>query len=569
MITFHRLRWKNFMSYGNTWTVIDFTACPTTLIVGDNGSGKSTMLDALTFALYGKPFRPINKGQMVNSITRKGTLVDLGFTVGSSTYMIRRGIKPNVFEIIKDGKAIDQQAHSRDQQEMLETSILKMNQKSFSQIVVLGLANFTPFMRLSTAERRKVIEDLLDIEIFSVMNTLLKDRVSQNKLDIQTNESDMRLVVSKMEMHEKYLKELQQNYEERIQELGDKIADNKRLIPHIETHLRENEKAVGKLETQLKEREAIKALINKLDMNEPHIVEKVTKIQKDIKFYSTHDECPTCQQDIKKSHKENILNCDLLPDLQKTADGLTALRDKKFDLNFNLEKYATVTTKLGKLNAVVNQDQIKIMSTKRLIESQMQEINGLKQKKRPKTDHTKDELEIELAAVEKSRGEVIYMREVFLIAGKLLKDGGIKAKIIKQYVPILNKLINRYLQALDFFVEFNINEEFKETIKSRHRDEFSYESFSQGEKLRIDLSLMFTWRAIAKIRNSTTTNLLILDEILDSSLDDNGVEDFIQIIKTLTAGTNTFIISHKLDQSQEFDRLIQFEKKDNFSRIAA
>ncbi len=568
MITFQKLRWKNFMSYGNTWTSIDFTSHPTTLIVGDNGSGKSTMLDALTFALYGKPFRDINKGQMVNSITRKGTLVDLGFTLGSSTYMIRRGIKPNVFEIIKDGKAIDQQAHMRDQQEMLETSILKMNQKSFSQIVVLGLANFIPFMRLSTPQRRQVIEDLLDIQIFSVMNTMLKDRISQNKLDIQSNESDRRLVESKTEMHEKYVKELQQNYEEQIKELGDKVADNKRLIPHIEVHLKENEKAVDKLETKLKERGEIRSAILKLDTNEPMIAEKVTKIQNAIKFYSTNDECPTCQQHIDADFKEKELS-EKNSALKKMADGLETLRNKKTELTHSLEEYTEVTTNLGKLNAVVNQDQIKIMSTKRLIESQTSEIKSLKQKKHPKEDHTKDELKKEVEAVEKARAQIIHTREVFIIAGKLLKDGGIKAKIIKQYVPILNKLINRYLQALDFFVEFHINEEFKETIKSRHRDEFSYESFSQGEKLRIDLSLMFTWRAVAKLRNSATTNLLILDEILDSSLDDNGVEDFIQIIKTLTAGTNTFIISHKLDQSQEFDRLIQFEKRDNFSRIAA
>ena len=570
MIHFKNVRWTNFLSYGNNFTEINLDTHRATLIVGRNGTGKSTLLDALFFGLYGKPFRPINKPQLINSITQKGTMVEVEFDAGGYSYLVKRGIKPSVFQIWRNGVLLDQEAQSRDQQEMLESSIIKMNLKSFGQVVVLGLANFIPFMRLPAAGRRTIIEDLLDIQVFSVMNTLLRDRVSKLKLDLQSNENEISLTNSRLKIHEEHLLELEANHQEMIEDRQQKIKDCKLEIKKAIENIKSNKKLMSELKEGLEGEQQTNRALRKLGILEPQIEDKARIIEKEIIFYLNSEACPACKQPIEKDFKEKIVK-DKQTILDNYNDGLSQLADKKAELDEKLENYTPIHMSLMEKEDVTHRYNMQINSSLSVIKTYDSEIIEFenKHKKSKEEDGIHDKLVNDQKQTEKDRGHLLHEKEILFVASQLLKDGGIKAKSIKQYIPILNKLINRYLQALDFFVEFEIDEEFKETIKSRHRDEFSYESFSQGEKLRIDLSLMFTWRAVSKMRNSATTNLLILDEILDSSLDTTGVEDFIQIIKALTKGTNTFIISHKLDNMEEFDRVIQFEKRDNFSRIAA
>ena len=570
MITFKSLRWRNFMSYGNEFTSIDFQLLPTTLIVGENGSGKSTMLDALTFALYGKPFRSINKPQLLNSINNKAALVEIDFDAGPHSYTVRRGIKPNIFEIIRDGTALNQDAMSRDQQEMLETSIIKMNQKSFCQIVVLGLANFTPFMQLPAAQRRQVIEDLLDIQIFSVMNTLLKERITQNKLDVQKNGSDLQIIQSKLESHEKYLEDMKQNHQVDISLKLKEIDQRGIIIEVIEEVHNEILSHHSKQEEEYRRLQKTKGYYDRLAAYKPQLMKKCEKIDKNIEFYRNNTNCPTCHQVIVKEFALQLIS-EEVEKHNKLSEGVGKLEDDLANLEPELSRLKELTAEIKSTMADIQGGKTELTFHRRIIDHLNNDIEALKAKQAATNtkDDTKTRLDSELDQIASVRDKLSHTKEVLSFAQALLKDGGIKGKIINQYIPILNRLINRHLEAMDFFVDFELDKEFKETIRSRHRDEFSYDSFSQGEKLRIDLSLMFTWRAIAKIRNSATTNLLILDEILDSSLDDKGVEDFIEIIKTLTKGTNTFIISHKLDNVEEFDRVITFEKRDNFSRIAA
>jgi len=538
------------------------------MIVGENGSGKSTILDALNFVLFGKAFRDIKKDLMINSITRKNAEVAITFAIGGTNYKIVRGIKPKIFAIYRNGELLDSEAHSRDQQEMLETTILKFNQKSFNQIVILGIANYVPFMRLPAAERRAVIEDLLDIQIFSTMNTLLKDRISNNGKALFMSDNNMRTIESKIQMHKKHLEEMERDDDERAKKICTEILLTDRNIIEATEWTEAKEKEIKKYVKTLEERQPIRDRIAEIGVLVPQIKSDRVSLDEEVQFYTNSDECRLCKQsidpDFKKQRiqtlKDNWLAKEIeLMNLEKEYNELKEKRDWYNEI----EDLIVVENK--KCNAL----NVKILAGKDRIKKLNNDLKDINTKKEMKKDNTGELLIEEQAVIQETRAKVIHEKEILSIASKLLKDGGIKSKIIKKYVPVLNKHINNYLQAMDFFVQFELDEEFKETIKSRHRDVFTYSSFSQGEKLRIDLALLFTWRKISKIRNSTTTNLLIIDEILDSSLDESGITDFITIINTFAESTNTFVISHKLDQMEEFDRVIRFEKKDNFSRIAA
>lgn len=578
MINFKRVKFKNFLSTGNIPNEIQLDKNKTTLIVGDNGAGKSTVLEAISFALYGKALRNVNKPQLVNSITNKHLLVELEFSIGSKQYLIRRGMKPNIFEIYVDGNLINQDSAAKDYQEILETQILKLNHKSFSQIVILSIANYTPFMKLTASARREVIEDLLDIQIFSVMNSLLKDKINANKNEIQENEFAIRLIDNKIELQRKHLAEISKNTADTIKKRKLEIKGHQRDNTIEQKAIKEFEKKKTKIEDSLekarKENSKIVDFSNRLKI----VSGKISQIKRDISFLETTTTCPTCKQEIDSDHKQHELNAKTK--LLKSAQGAeTQLQERIKTINesYKTEEFgdvlAAISTYQKEISILVNS----ITEKKTLIATKLhfiamfeKEIEGLQKKI---VESTKDNSMLSEYMTEKSnliekQESLIRQRELYNYASQLLKDGGIKTRIIKQYVPIMNKLINKYLSQMEFFVQFELDETFKETIKSRFRDEFTYESFSQGEKLRIDLALLFCWRAIAKLRNSSSSNLLFMDEILDSSLDAGGVEEFIKIIESLTSDTNTFIISHRGDSMiDKFNHVIRFQKIKNFSKI--
>lgn len=571
MIIFEKLRYQNILSTGNQFTEIFLNKAKSTLIVGENGAGKSTMIEAITFALYGKPFRNINKPQLMNSITGKNLLVELEFSIGKQNYMIRRGIKPTIFEIYQNGNLINQQAAARDDQEYLEKNILKLNFKSFSQIVVLGSANYVPFMQLPSNLRRGVVEDLLDIQIFSIMNSLLKDKISSNKADLNDNDYQINLCEQKIEMHNKHIDTLKANNDELIAQKKLKIAEHQEAVDVLSADTDILLEKVEKLNAEVADETRVLGRRSKLVQMESSIEDKIRKLKKEMAFYHDHDNCPTCKQGIdhdfktqtiaKREEKSNELN-----------QGLVKLEKEIEAANARMQEIEELNRSIAKLNAKISDNNQQIKYLQRYIKDLNAEIDALvEQGNKINTDVDETELyQNELKNLNKRREELSNFKAVLDVASHLLKDSGIKTKIIRQYVPIMNKLINKYLASLDFFVNFELDESFNETIKSRFRDDFSYASFSEGEKMRIDLALMFTWRAIAKLRNSASTNLLIMDEVFDSSLDSAGTDEFLKILESLTQDTNTFIISHKGDQLYDkFHSVIKFEKHANFSRIAA
>jgi len=571
MIIFKSIKWRNFLSTGDAWTEIDFRRSKSTLIVGENGAGKSTILDALSFGLYGKAFRKINKPQLVNTINGKHAEVEVSFQIGKHLYLIKRGLKPSIFEIWQNGKLINQDAAARDYQETLEKQILKLNHKSFSQIVVLGSSTFVPFMQLSSMHRREVIEDLLDIQIFSVMNSILKERVNENRTDIQDADYNINLVEEKIDMQVSHIETLESNSKQRIKESEDKITE-------AQTRIDEQQEAVDQVKTEiatLKESIAdegkVATKLKKLEQLEYQIEQKISSIRQEIKFYEENDNCPTCKQDIDEQFK-----CDHMEDrkhaYEETNTGYEKLQEEYNKTSERISAINTTNAKINELQAKVNEYTSEINAQNKIINSIEADINKLRESsgstKKEKADLGK--LTDHLEDAKRRKVDLINQRSLLEVAAMLLKDSGIKTRIIKQYIPIMNKLINKYLAAMDFFVQFELDESFNETIKSRYRDEFSYASFSEGEKMRIDLALLFTWRAIAKIRNSASTNLLIMDEVFDSSLDNSGTEEFLKILNELTSDANVFIISHKGDQLYDkFHSVIKFEKVKNFSRIAA
>ena len=554
MIHFKTIRWKNFLSTGNQFTEVELDRSPTTLIIGENGSGKSTVLDALTFSLFGKPFIRINKGQLVNSVNNGGTLTEIEFEIGTKRYMVRRGIKKNIFEIYVDGKRLNQDAKIADQQEYLEKTILKLNSKSFTQIVVLGSASFTPFMQLKVTDRRAIIEDLLDIQIFSTMNGLLRGRISENK------ETSLKKDASKLVL------------DGAINTTGGLINDLKKSKKdQIENNLQEietNQIEVSKLNTTVEgllnsiENDNSVEELKKLETYEKGIERNILKAEKEIEFYEQNDMCGTCNQELDEEHKSNMIT-EHHGKMHAGKTAIMSLAGKISDVKYRLDE-------VTKIQTTITQHQNQIQAITRYVEKLKGQIKNIEEREDDLSEPEQKlkDLKEELKDCTEILKQLSFKKQLYETASILLKDSGIKTRIIKQYLPIMNKLVNKYLAAMDFFVSFNLDESFNETIKSRHRDEFTYDSFSEGEKMRIDLALLFTWRTIAKMKNSVNTNLLILDEVFDSSLDANGTDEFLAIINNLQGKQNVFVISHKGDTlNDKFRNIIKFEKYKNFSRL--
>jgi DNA repair exonuclease SbcCD ATPase subunit len=568
MIFFKTLRWKNLLSTGNIFTEIDLSKSNTTLIVGENGAGKSTILDALSFALFGKPFRKINKPQLLNTITKKDLVVEIEFDIGANKYKIIRGIKPTVFEVYQNNVLLNQSAEMKDYQEILEKQILKLNQKSFCQVVVLGSATFQPFMQLPGGQRREIIEDLLDLQIFTTMNSLLKDKVQSNNENLSEINSDQKVVMEKIRIIKEHLQEKQINNEKLVAEKVSLIDDTSYKIEKLNQQYWNYDAAINSMKESMSEETSIAKHLQKVSQFRHKIEASVAILNKDIKFFSEHKDCPTCTQEIDDTFRLNIL-------AQKDSERI----DCTEKLNLLSKEYDKANAKLNDLIEVqsnINTKQMEQFRVKSNIDSLIKyrdqlerEIKNINSIHEADEEDKMSELETELNSVAARYNDAMDQKQIFAAASMLLKDGGIKARIIKQYVPVINKLISKYLSSMDFFVQFELDEEFNETIKSRFRDEFSYASFSEGEKMRINLAILFTWRAVAKLRNSVSTNLLIMDEVFDSSLDANGTEEFLKILNNLTSDTNTFIISHKTDQLYDkFTNVIKFEKHKNFSKVA-
>lgn len=568
MIVFKKIRWKNLLSTGNIFTEIDLNRYKNTLIVGENGSGKSTMLDALCFALFNKPFRKINKPTLLNSINQKDAVVELEFDIGKKSYKIIRGLKPAIFEIYCDDKLINQEAESVDYQEILERNILKINYKSFTQIVILGSASFVPFMQLSAADRRMIIEDLLNIQIFSSMNSLAKAKLVEIKESIQKNKYDIELATRSIDMQKKHIETIKQNTKDKADIFRKDIEEDENKIKELTENIKQLNESVSNLDSLVSEKNELDNKLKKLLSYEAQIESNIKKYKKTNSVLHDNASCPTCSQEIGEAFKKQQTQS-LLKKIESSNTALSEIENKLSELNLDTKECEKSISKMKEIQSEINHKKLNIVSLTKNIEKRLKDIDKL--------DNSQDTLKIEIEQLntlqnskDNSLNEnksLIELKSYYDAAAVLLKDSGIKTKIIKQYLPIINKLINKYLSALDFFVNFTLDESFKESIKSRHRDEFSYESFSEGEKQRIDMALMLTWRSVAKMKSSINTNLLILDEIFDSSLDANGTEELIKILHELE-NTNLFVISHKSDQLiEKFDCTIKFAKVKNFSRI--
>jgi DNA repair exonuclease SbcCD ATPase subunit len=555
------------LSTGNIFTQIPIDKNPTTLIVGENGAGKSTFLDAITFSLFGKPFRNINKPQLVNSINEKDCVVEIEFVVGKKNYKIIRGIKPNIFEIHCDGELLNQDAKAKDYQDMLEKLILKMNYKSFTQIVILGSTNFTPFMQLSAGERRAVIEDLLDIQIFSAMNQIVKSKVHDLKDEGAKLKIQIDTTREKIELHKRHLDELKKNNKEIIDAKKLEITQNKEQISTILFDVAVLEDKIETLLTDITDDEASTKKMSKFTQLEAKIENNIGKLEKDIEFYSVNSTCPTCDQSINNKD-EKVTACN--HKIGELNEGLSKLKKESDVVTERIKAIKGIQKEIQKLQQELTSKNTSSFQTTKYIKKLENEISALQTKPAMSDDFKAQSKQLlnDLQKYNDARKSVAEQSQHYDIVSQLLKDGGIKSKIIKQYVPVINKLVNKYLAAMDFFVNFTIDEEFKESIKSRHRDDFSYENFSEGEKKRIDLALLFTWRAVAKLKNSVNTNLLIFDEVFDGSLDINGTEEFMKLINMLNENTNIFVITHKTDQMvDKFKHTIRFNKVKNFSQM--
>lgn len=570
MIHFKSCEWKNFLSTGSDPIKILLDKTPSTLIVGQNGAGKSTLLDALSFALFGKPHRDIKKDQMINSINKKGTLVTVEMTIGSHEFKIIRGIKPGKFEIYQNGNLINQASNARDYQKFLEQNILKLNHKSFHQVVVLGSSSFIPFMQLPVWSRRNIIEDLLDINIFSKMNTLLKERNSKIKDELTDVNHQIDILKTKMDAQGKYIKDLQELNDDQIEKKRDSMETHKEEI----NKLFGESKQLGKnlsasISSEEKHTSQLVKKLSQLDSYDMQFNDKIKGLVDESRFYEENDECPTCDQPIEEAKKEEKLSHikDKAKEIQTAKENLTKNID---DLKVEQQDVSNSLNKLRQKQQKINSNNDAIALLQKEVNKVQKEIDGLQGQTGDVSKAKK-----ELTSLRKNKDtstekklEYVEERTYNEVIGEMLKDTGIKTKVIKQYLPVMNRLINQYLQILDFFVSFHLDENFNETIRSRHRDSFNYASFSEGEKQRIDLALLFTWRQIAKMKNSAASNLLILDETFDSSLDLDGVDNLTKILDTLDDGSNVFIISHKGDVLEnKFRSKIEFFKERNFSKI--
>ena len=566
MIFFRNVKWKNLLSTGNYFTEIKLDGTSNTLIVGNNGSGKSTMLDALCFALFGKAFRNINKPNLVNSINSKDTVVEVEFDTNGKSYKIVRGIKPNIFEIYQDSVLLNQDASVRDYQDYLEKFILKLNYKSFTQIVILGSASFTPFMQLSAADRRAIIEDLLDIQIFSSMNTVVKDKLSNNKDLISNTKHNIDVNQKIYEVKKQHDDELKEDRTIRIKEYDAEISNNSQVLQTLHEDIADlSEKISGLIENTVSQTE-IEGKIKKFTKLESQIESNVSKFLSNIHFFESNGSCPTCRQEIAVEFKETEIGA-LNAKVENCQSGLSDLRNKMEAEQGLLNVIKEVQKEIQKLQVEMATKNTTIKEVQKYIKRLQNEIKELQNTQDTQDSTELKELEDSLATLTEELKRLLDEKNYYEVASTLLKDSGIKTKIIKQYLPIINKLVNKYLASLDFFVNFTLDESFKEVIKSRHRDEFSYHNFSEGEKQRIDMALMLTWRAIAKLKNSANTNLLILDEVFDSSLDTSGTEELMKILHMLE-DVNLFVISHKGDiLHDKFINVIKFDKVKNFSRI--
>ena len=568
MITFKKIRWKNFLSTGNQWTEIDFQKSATNLIIGTNGAGKSTMLDALTFSLFNKPFRKINKPQLINTTNERECVVEIEFNVNNKDYLVRRGIKPNVFDIEVNGVALHKEADDRANQRILEENILKVNYKSFTQIVILGSTNFVPFMQLNSANRREVIEDLLDIRIFSAMNNLLKDKMRNLKEQIKSTDLKKENYKDKVKMQKDFIEELENRGNANIDSNKNKIS---KLDTELVVYMKDNAVIEEDIHKYTKEQEEVTGAgdkLVKLNNLKGKLSQKVGTITKEHKFFTENTVCPTCTQDIEEEFRLNRI-----ADAQNKAKDLQkGYQELEEAIAFEKERerqFIALSKEIIKLNNEISQNNTRISLNQRQIrdlEHEIQTITSNLQNRN--TEHEKlDEYESNLQRIFE---ELTKRKEQMLhyeFSYSLLKDDGVKTKIIKKYLPFINQQVNRYLRMMDFYINFHLDEEFNETVKSPIHEDFSYSSFSEGEKMRIDLSLLFTWREVARLKNSVNTNLLIMDEVFDSSLDGLGTDEFLKIIRFVIKDANIFVISHKTDLHDKFESVIKFDKVKGFSKM--
>ena len=567
MINFKKIKYKNFLSTGNQFTEIDFQSYNTNLIIGTNGAGKSTMLDALTFVLFNKPFRKINKPQLINTTNERDCVVEIEFSINSRDYLVRRGIKPNIFDIELNGNLLHKEADDRINQKLLEENILKVNYKSFTQIVILGSSTFVPFMQLTGANRRDVIEDLLDIRIFSAMNNLIKDKMRERKEQVKSLGLKKETLKDKMQMQKNFIEEIEEQGKNKIKGSDDKI---KVLTIENDTHIEHNELIESNVLDLIKEQEDLTGAsekLVKLNNLRGKITQKVSTITKEHKFFTDNTVCPTCTQGIEEDFRLNRIT-----DVQNKAKELkkgfadleeTIKLEEKRERHFN-----QLSKEITKLNHDISQNNTRVSLNQRQIRDLEDEVQRIaEQLKNRNTEHEKlaefkKNLQKTVDNLSTRREEIVY----YDFAYSLLKDDGVKTKIIKKYLPFINQQVNRYLQLMDFYINFTLDEEFNETVKSPIHEDFSYSSFSEGEKMRIDLALLFTWREVARVKNSVNTNLLIMDEVFDSSLDGFGTDEFLKIIRYVIKDANIFVISHKSDLHDKFDNVIKFDKIRGFSR---
>ena len=568
MIIFEKIRWKNFLSTGNVFSEIDLTEGRTNLIVGSNGAGKSTILDALTFSLFARPFRKISKSMLVNSINEKDCVAEIEFRIGKIEYKVVRGMKPSKFEIYCNGVLWDKESSVNEQQKNFENSVLKMNYKSFTQIVVLGSSTFVPFMKLSVPQRREIIEDILDIQVFSTMNLLLKDRVKENNVEIRDVDYQIDLLKDKIELQKQHMLTLEKRTEEDIKKKQKQIEEYQTTETHGTEEVLILTQQIERLNKEMKEYSKSSEKLKKLNTFLIKLTHKLNTCEKDRKFFEDHDVCPTCSQELEKEFVATMTD-DLDDKIKDISIGKDELLEAIEQEEQRLEKFTELSTEVNNINTTISQTNFQLMTIRKQItdiENEIKELEGTNPDK--KAEYNKLETFIkDKKNFSKQYADLKKDGDVLTTAGQLLKDNGIKTRIIKTYLPTMNKLINDFLQRMEFYVNFTLDENFEEIIKSRYRDIFSYDSFSEGEKARIDIALLLTWRSIAKLKNSVDTNLLILDEIFDGSLDQTGTSDLGYILRNFDENTKVYVISHKQNLDDKFDRTITVEKSKNYSTL--